>query len=454
MATKKDAITVTNNFMKFNDELGKAMKKGGKDIDPVEFITLGEITEFIPFGNYLLNAQISGDMFGGMPNARSLEIAGESGAGKSFVAFNLTREAQVMKYFVYYIDTEGATEVADFIKMGANAEQLQLLRTVKTISQFKFFINKLIEFKKNPEYQDTKIMVILDSLGMLNTDKTVNDIAIGKNAADMGLKAKENRQLFASCILDLSNLQIPFIFTNHTGAKIDLFGGTAISGGGGPTYAASIILKLAKSALKTGDGEMKTKTGIVVRSGTEKNRLARPINIEFHISHEHGMNRFVGLQEHMKIEEGKSWDLCGVARGKLFTAAEYDKAVSGNGQGAKDLLKKRAERFSVETKQNGKKEKTDYVAVLADTYPNWIVKDTADVVPLGYFFSPKVFSDGTLKTINENVIKPTFHYKSMEDAVKEEMAEMAKLYKLKGDGEVEELEQPEEATGTNDLMKL
>ena len=79
MATKKDALTITNNFMKFNDELGKIMKKGGKDIDPVEFITLGEITEFIPFGNYLLNAQISGDMFGGMPNARSLEIAGESG---------------------------------------------------------------------------------------------------------------------------------------------------------------------------------------------------------------------------------------------------------------------------------------------------------------------------------------------------------------------------------------
>ena len=376
-------------------------------------------------------------------------------SGKSFVCFNLTREAQIMKYFVYYIDTEGATEVADFIKMGANAEQLQLLRTVKTISQFKFFINKLIEFKKNPEYKDTKIMVILDSLGMLNTDKTVNDIAIGKNAADMGLKAKENRQLFASCILDLSNLQIPFIFTNHTGAKIDLFGGTNISGGGGPTYAASIILKLAKSALKTGDGEIKTKTGIIVRSGTEKNRLARPIDIEFHISHEHGMNRFVGLQDHMGIEEGKTWDLCGIGKGKLFKAEDYDKAVSGNSQGAKELLKRRAERFTVEAKQDGKKVKNELVVVLSDTYPNWIVKDTGDVVPNDMFFSSMIFSPGTLKTLNENAIRPTFKYKSLEEAVKEEMAEMTKLYKIKSDGAVEEVESEQvQESGPNDLLKL
>jgi len=453
---KKDALTVTNNFMKFNDELGKAMKKGGRDIEPVEFITLGEISEFIPFGNYLLNAQISGDIYGGMPNARSLEIAGVSGSGKSFICFNLTREAQFMNYFVYFIDTEGATEASDFIRMGANAEQLQILRTVKTISQFKFFINKLIEFKKTPEYKNTKIMVILDSLGMLNTDKTVNDIAIGKNAADMGLKAKENRQLFASCILDLSNLLIPFIFTNHTGQKIDLFGGSNISGGGGPTYAASVILKLEKSSLKTGEGETKTKTGIIVRSGTEKNRLARPIDIEFHISHEHGMNRFVGMQERMGIEEGKSWDICGVAKGKLMTPEEYDKAVSGNSQGAKDLLKKRMDKFTVNFKQDGKKVSKEIVAVLSDTYTNWIVKDTGEAIPNSLFFSEKIFSKGTLDVLNEKVIKPTFHYKSLEDAMREEMEEMAKLYKIKSDGEVEELEQPatEPPTGVNDLMKM
>jgi hypothetical protein len=60
-------------FNKFNDLLAKKTKghvklKGFSDID-----------EFIPTGNYMLNALMSGSLFGGYPNARSVGIAGESG---------------------------------------------------------------------------------------------------------------------------------------------------------------------------------------------------------------------------------------------------------------------------------------------------------------------------------------------------------------------------------------
>lgn len=41
--------------------------------------TFSKVDEWIPAGNYLLNAQLSGSLFGGIPNSRSICFAGESG---------------------------------------------------------------------------------------------------------------------------------------------------------------------------------------------------------------------------------------------------------------------------------------------------------------------------------------------------------------------------------------
>lgn len=61
------------------DELDKAMTK----IDPLGSMmnvnTFSRIEEWIGTGNYLLNAQISGSMFKGIPNSRSIMLSGESG---------------------------------------------------------------------------------------------------------------------------------------------------------------------------------------------------------------------------------------------------------------------------------------------------------------------------------------------------------------------------------------
>lgn len=41
--------------------------------------TFSEVDEWIPTGNYLLNAQISGTLFGGVPNSRSFGVMGDPG---------------------------------------------------------------------------------------------------------------------------------------------------------------------------------------------------------------------------------------------------------------------------------------------------------------------------------------------------------------------------------------
>jgi len=62
-------------------ELDKALSKiDGFEMGSVlETNEFSEVSEWIPTGNYLFNAQLSGSLFGGVANNRSLGLAGDPG---------------------------------------------------------------------------------------------------------------------------------------------------------------------------------------------------------------------------------------------------------------------------------------------------------------------------------------------------------------------------------------
>jgi RecA/RadA recombinase len=411
MASKSEML---KKLGKLNTDIAGKLKTGKEGYDV--FRKFAGITEYIDMGNYILNAQMSGSLFGGIPNTRSVEIAGEPSSGKSFVCMNVTRELTKAGYYVYYIDTEGALEEGDFIKFGAVAELVNYIRTIKTYSQLKFFMNQLLAQKDTEGYKDLKIACIVDSYGMLNTEKELADSQKGKTAADMGLRAKEGRQLFRNITLDLSNMAIPFIFTNHTGASLDMFAPNPKTGGGdGPTYSASSILILAKRVLaeENKDGS-KTRTGIIVKSKTDKNRLARPIEVHFHISFEKGMNRYVGLEDYF------SWENCGVAKGTIFSEADFlkkwKKGVATNSTG-KELV---THTWEVKAGDN----KGKWYCVESDRAKTFAVQDTCSNVDPKYFFTGRLFTPGTLLMLDERVIKPLFKYKDISDLIDEELDDL------------------------------
>ena len=76
----------------------KSVKKEGALPDPFEMLksiddkveiieesAYSNIEDWIPTGNYLLNAAISGSLFGGIPSGRTSTLVGESGCGKSYL---------------------------------------------------------------------------------------------------------------------------------------------------------------------------------------------------------------------------------------------------------------------------------------------------------------------------------------------------------------------------------
>jgi RecA/RadA recombinase len=338
--------------------------------------SFSEVDEWIPTGNYLLNAQLSGTLFGGIPNTRSLGLMGDPGTGKSFVCLNVAREAQKKGYDVIYCDTEGAIDKSSAIKFGIDANKVRY-QPIKTVTEFQTFVANLLELVKKAKANgaNPKILLILDSLGMLSTDKELRDAIEGKNAADMGAKAKELRKLFRVITLDLTAAKIPLVCTNHVYAGGGYIPTKESSGGDGPIFAMSVISFLSKAQLK--EGNSTTKTGIIVTSNLKKSRFTIPEPVKFHISFLNGMNPYVGLQDFV------SWEACGIGRGKF------------------------------EEVKNAKGEKEMVFTPSDSAQARWAIKHLGKTITSSQLFTSEVFTEEVLRQLDENVIKKHFILPSM-----------------------------------------
>ena len=334
-----------------------------------------EVTDWIPTGNYLLNAQLSGTLFGGIANNRSMGIAGDPQTGKSFLCMNIVREAQRKDYNVIYCDTEGAIDKTGAKKFGIDTNKVRY-QPIKTISDFKVFVANLVDKVKayRKDGADPKIALVLDSLGMLSTDKETGDALKGKSAMDMGIRSKELRSLFRVITLDLTAVKIPLICTNHTTTgNIGGFMPTKeAAGGDGPIFSMSNVIMLSKAQLKDSNDK---KTGIIVTSTPKKARFTRPYAVKFHISFMNGMNPYVGLQDFV------SWENCGIQRGKL----EVDKKTG------------------------------EMEFIPNESSPRWAVRHLGKTVPSTQIFTPDVFTEDVLRQLDENVIQPHFKLPDLFD---------------------------------------
>ena len=366
-------------------ELQKELRKINPFGDIISKSDFSKITEWIDTGNYHLNAVFSGDLFGGIPNNRTICLAGDSGTGKTFLLLNMVAKAQQMGYYVVYYDTEGAVDVDNIQAFGVDPEKFDH-QPVSDIAKFRTSITtlckKLMEAKQKG-FKTPKIFIALDSLGMLATQKEIDDAISGNTAADM-TRAKSIRSLFRIITSDLTGLGIPFVFTNHTYASTGMFPTVNLSGGGGLIYSASVILALSKAQIKEGT----VQTGIIVTVKTLKNRFGKPIPIKFHIRWDKGMNPYIGMEEYM------NWENCGIQKGNLITDKEYEKMND------KDKTAVYSFDYQGETKY----------FIPRETARNYIIKHLGKGIPANELLTPEVWTPEVLQMINEKCIKPKFSY--------------------------------------------
>jgi len=313
-------------------------KQAGKEVKKFEFSKVGTILDniaksvpiliekeikektFITTGVYIVDAAMSGRLLGGgIATNRISVFAGESGAGKSFMCYSCTKHAQKAGYSVIYIDTEQAIDLEDLPKYGVDnsLDKFRLIRSNK-VEDVNMLLTQLVDDLKQQKldgYEMPKLMIVIDSLGQMASNKEKNDLLKGDIKQDM-TKAKALGSLFRSINTDLGYLNIPLLVANHTYLTMDLFPRSVMKGGNGLLYSASVIGMMSKSQLKTGqeDDMDLGSSGISVLFKTQKSRLAKPKKIRFDISFAHGMNPYTGLDAFCRPEY---MEQIGIAKGKM-----------------------------------------------------------------------------------------------------------------------------------------
>jgi len=256
-----------------------------------------ENEEFVDTGSYIFNALVSGSVFGGVSRNKITAIAGESSTGKTFFSLAVVKnflDSNPDGYCLYF-DTEAAVNKGLLESRGIDLNRLVVVNVV-TIEEFRGKALKAVDiYLKKPEDERKPCMFVLDSLGMLSTEKEITDALNDKQVRDM-TKSQLVKGAFRMLTLKLGQANIPMIVTNHTYDVIGAYVPTKEMGGGsGLKYAASTIIYLSKKKEKDGT----TIVGNIIKAKTAKSRLSKENkDVEVRLYYdERGLDRYYGLLE-------------------------------------------------------------------------------------------------------------------------------------------------------------
>lgn len=295
---KEEVSSKKNLIAKFMSAMGK---KEGFEIFSESKLTL--INDFISTGSYSLNSLISGSYFKGIPHGRITGLAGKKGVGKSFICANTMREAQKQNYMVFVFDSESSLDRDFLTRLGVNVDEVTF-KSINTVNEFKSLVlNTLTEMNKIDP--DQKILIVVDSLGNLSTEKEMEDAISGKTAQDMGLRAKQLKAASRVLTNAVAYNNAAMLITNHTyeqaGANPNCPPVEIFAGGEGFNYCCSTIINLKKfirkEEIKQASGEVeKQPTHFIIRATTTKNRIVpEGTQRELLVHFKFGLHKWYGL---------------------------------------------------------------------------------------------------------------------------------------------------------------
>ena len=300
-------------------------------------VSAGDSADFIDTGSHIFNALVSGSIYGGVPSNKITAIAGESSTGKTFFCLG------IVQHFldsnpdagVIYFESESAISKQMIEDRGIASDRM-LIVPVATIEQFRTQACRILDnYVDQPEDKRQPLMFVLDSLGMLSTEKEIADVAADKQVRDM-TKSQLIKGAFRVLTLKLGKVNVPMLVTNHTYDVIGSYVPTKEMGGGsGLKYASSTIIYLSKKKEKDGTEVV----GNIIKCKAQKSRLTKENSqIETRLYYDKGLDRYYGLLE--LGERGGLWK---------NVAGRYE--MNGKKVYAKQILKDPETYFTTEVMQ-------------------------------------------------------------------------------------------------------
>ena len=259
-------------------------------------VAAGYTSGFIDTGSYIFNALVSGSIYGGVPGNKITAIAGESSTGKTFFCLGIVQHFLESNpdAGVIYFESESAISKQMIEDRGIDSSRMMIV-PVSTIEEFRTQSCRILDkYLEQPKDDRQPLMFVLDSLGMLSTEKEITDVANDKQVRDM-TKSQLIKGAFRVLTLKLGKANVPMLVTNHTYDVIGSYIPTKEMGGGsGLKYASSTIIYLSKKKEKDGTEVV----GNIIKCKAQKSRLTKENSqIETRLYYDRGLDRYYGLLE-------------------------------------------------------------------------------------------------------------------------------------------------------------
>jgi len=279
--------------MSLKDEIASMLKASKNELATLvgKDGIVGEEMEFIDTGSYILNAQLSASIFGGLPNNLITVLSGNESVGKTYMALQMAKnfQDQYDTGVIGYYETEHALMTKMLVDRGIDTNRW-MHHPVATVEAFRTqAVKELENYKKTSEM---KLMMVLDSLGNLSTNKEMGDILSGDDKRDM-TRAALIKGAFRVLAMELGNLGVPLIVTNHVYETMALYSSKQQSGGSGVRYGADTILEISKAQNKD---KAKNVIGSILTFKAAKSRLTREKSVvKSRLFYDTGLDRYYGL---------------------------------------------------------------------------------------------------------------------------------------------------------------
>jgi len=234
---------ITNSFNqrsermnKFRDALNK--KKGHIIAHKLTESNPTEVKSWIPTGSTWLDSIICKGKMAGIPMGKIVEIAGDSGSGKSYLALQIGINALKQDIDVIYLESEAALDNYFIEKMGYNIDDFMYV-AAESCESVGEIIEEMLKQSEKP------MLFIWDSLAQTPVEATIEgDFDV---QAEMGIKARILSRLFSKLTLPIAKHGSGLLIVNQLKTKFDKFDPWVTPGGKAPTYSYSLRLWLTVS---------------------------------------------------------------------------------------------------------------------------------------------------------------------------------------------------------------
>lgn len=255
-------------------------------------------------GNYVLNKILSGRCDRGIPQGRITHLAGPSSTGKSYIATNVIKHAQLDGAITLAIDSENALDDEFVTKIGVDTSKDYYYTGVVTIADTIAIMSSFLKCYREEYGTDVnapKVLIVTDSLNMLLTETELEHYLKGVQKGDQGQKNKQLKSMLQQITQDIKELNVAVLCTSQVYKNQDILNGEGVwIVSEAVKYSASQIALLTKRKLKDSSAGAKAGdvAGVRIIAEGYKTRFTKPYQkVEIEVPYDTGMDPYSGLLE-------------------------------------------------------------------------------------------------------------------------------------------------------------